>query len=51
MTAYQILGLLLLALAAASTWLCERVTTNRGGFVLWITYVASLCGGAVLLVP
>ena len=51
MTLIHILGLLLLVLAAASTWLCRRTTTVHGSLLVWLTYVASLFGSAALLLP
>jgi hypothetical protein len=51
MTDLNLLGLLLLAFAAAATWLERRTTTVRVSLLVWIAYVASLCGGTILLVP
>jgi hypothetical protein len=51
MTLVHLLGLLLLALAAAATWLGHRTTTNRGVLLVWVVYVISIFGGTALLVP
>lgn len=51
MNTLHVIGLLLFALAGAATWLCRRTTSVRGGLLVWITYVLSLCSGVALLAP
>jgi|GEM_PF-4087869 len=51
MTTLNLLGLLLLVLAAGATWLGQRTTSVRGVMLVWLLYVVSICGGTVLLVP
>ena len=51
MTTVHLLGLLLLSLAGGATWLGRRTTTVRGALLVWLAYIASLCGGTALLVP
>jgi hypothetical protein len=51
MNPVQLIGLLLLTLAAGATWLGRRTTSVRGALLVWIAYVVSLCGGTALLVP
>ena len=49
MTTLQLFGFLLLSLAGGATWFGRRTTTVRGALLVWIAYIASLCGGTVLL--
>lgn len=51
MTLLHLVGLLLLVLAAASTWVCRRISSVHGSLLVWLTYVVSLLGGAALLLP